>query len=202
MQGKTFKLILGSQSPRRKELLGYLGIDFEVRTADLDEVSSFTDPVDVVKDLALQKGGAVLASLDQSIENPFIISSDTIVCLGDEIFNKPRDREDARRILSRLSGKKHIVRTAVAFTIRNQEPHVFVIETAVTFDEITNDLMEVYLATDDSLDKAGAYGIQGPSLTFISRLEGSYSAVVGFPLSDTVEQLKVFFGTQSWRENF
>lgn len=205
MQEKNFKLILGSQSPRRKELLGHLGIPFEIHTADLDEISTFTNPSEVVRDLALQKGHAVLNSLDKknySNTRPLVISSDTIVCLGDVIYNKPKDREDARRILKELSGKVHIVRTAVAFTTFDKEPHAFVVETQVRFDEIADDVLEVYLATGDSLDKAGAYGIQGPSLTFISEIKGSYSCVVGFPLSDVVRELEVFIGQKNWREYF
>ncbi len=206
MQEKTFKLILGSQSPRRKELLTHLDIPFTIVTADLDEVSTFSTPDDVVRDLAIQKGQAVL---DQCLKKnfsaePLIISSDTIVCLGDEIFNKPNDVDDARRILKTLSGKTHIVRTAVAFTTAEQKPYSFIIATEVTFDKISPEILESYLSTGDSLDKAGAYGIQGPSLTFISTIKGSYSAVVGFPLSDIVIHLKKFIGDESnsWRECF
>tara|TARA_R110000868_G_scaffold304021_3_gene564506 strand:+ start:1740 stop:2360 length:621 start_codon:yes stop_codon:yes gene_type:complete len=205
MPEKTFKLILGSQSPRRKELLSYLGIPFDIHTADLEEVSDFTDPTDVVKDLALQKGRAVLESIEGKYPNdisPLIISSDTIVCLGNTIYNKPVDRADAKRILLELSGKTHIVRTAVAFTSPSRSAEVFSIDTKVTFDEISDDLLEVYLDTGDSLDKAGAYGIQGGSLSFISKVEGSYSAVVGFPLSDVVAKLKTYIGQENWRACF
>lgn len=206
MLEKTFKLILGSQSPRRKELLTHLDIPFTIVTADLDEVSTYSLPDDVVRDLAIQKGQAVLT---QCLKNdfgatPLVISSDTIVCLGDEIFNKPNDVDDARRILQTLSGKTHIVRTAVAFTCPDMEPYSFIVATEVTFDIIAPEILESYLMTGDSLDKAGAYGIQGPSLTFISSIKGSYSAVVGFPLSDVVTHLKKFIGDESknWRERF
>lgn len=205
MPEKNYKLVLGSQSPRRKELLGHIGLPFEIRTADLDEISHCNHPVEVARDLALQKGRAVIAGI---AENEFsapalVISSDTIVCLGDAIYNKPADRDDARRMLSELSGKTHIVRTGVAFHAHGKEPHSFVVETAVTFDEISPDVMEVYLDSGDSLDKAGAYGIQGGSLTFISKVEGSYSCVVGFPLSDVVRELKAYVGGgDHWRERF
>ena len=206
MQEKTFKLILGSQSPRRKELLTHLSIPFEIVTADLDEVSTFSSPDDVVRDLAIQKGQAVLVQClkNDMADTPLVISSDTIVCLGEEIFNKPNDIDDARRILQTLSGKTHIVRTAVAFTCPDQKPYSFIVATEVTFDEIASEILESYLETGDSLDKAGAYGIQGPSLTFISSIKGSYSAVVGFPLSDVVVHLKKFIGDESknWRERF
>lgn len=206
MQEKTFKLILGSQSPRRKELLAHLDIPFTIVTADLDEVSTFITPDDVVRDLAIQKGQAVLAQCMKSKMDvtPLIISSDTIVCLNDEIFNKPNDVDDARRILQTLSGKTHIVRTAVAFTCPEQKSYSFIVATEVTFDKIAPEILESYLKTGDSLDKAGAYGIQGPSLSFISSIKGSYSAVVGFPLSDIVSHLKKFIGDESmdWRSRF
>ncbi len=207
MQEKIFKLVLGSQSPRRKELLSYLNIPFDIVTADLDEVSSHKDPVKVVKDLAEQKGQAVLAECLKKYDKditPLIISSDTIVCLGDIIFNKPENTDDAKRILMQLSGKSHIVRTGVTFTCPQREAYSFVVETKVEFDHISPEILEIYIATGDSLDKAGAYGIQGPSLTFISKISGSYSAVVGFPLSDVVRELKGFLADESenWRERF
>lgn len=206
MPERTFKLILGSQSPRRKELLSHIGIPFEIRTADLDEVSNFTDPTDVVRDLAMQKGRAVVEAIkgnEFSGARPLVISSDTIVCHNNKIYNKPNDRDDARRMLSELSGQTHVVRTAVAFHSPGIEPHSFVVDAKVTFDMIADDVMEHYLDSGDSLDKAGAYGIQNGSLTFISRVEGSYSCVVGFPLSDVLCELKAFVGGgDKWRERF
>tara|TARA_R110000868_G_scaffold117600_7_gene312283 strand:+ start:14118 stop:14738 length:621 start_codon:yes stop_codon:yes gene_type:complete len=205
MPEKTFKLILGSQSPRRKELLSYLGLPFEIHTADLEEISKHIDPVEVVKDLALQKGKAVLDSVRSKYDgeiSPVVISSDTIVCLGETIYNKPVDRADAKRILQELSGKSHIVRTAVAFSSTIKLPFAFVVETKVTFDQISPELLEIYLDTGDSLDKAGAYGIQGPSLSFISKVEGSYSAVVGFPLSDVVSRLKEYMASDNLGQCF
>lgn len=206
MPEKTFKLVLGSQSPRRRELLGHIGIPFEIRTADLDEVSHFTDPTDVVRDLAIQKGQAVMAALSPSEFNAakaLIISSDTIVCHNNKIYNKPSDRADAKRMLSELSGQTHVVRTAVAFHSPGMEAHSFVVDAKVTFDHISDDVMEHYLDSGDSLDKAGAYGIQNGSLTFISRVEGSYSCVVGFPLSDVLRELRSFVGGgDKWRERF
>src|SRR5690606_5684391 len=133
-------------------------------------------------------------------ENYLVISSDTIVCLGDVIFNKPKDRAEAKFFLQELSGKTHIVRTAVAFHASHKPAHSFVVETKVTFDEISNEILEHYLNTNDSLDKAGAYGIQGPSLSFISKIEGSYSCVVGFPLSDIVRELKRYLNIRELSE--
>ncbi|MDO9181508.1 MAG: Maf family protein, partial [Bacteriovorax sp.] len=206
---KKYDLILGSQSPRRKELLSWLNIPFTILTADLDEVSNETEPTSVAVDLASQKAHAVFLNNEaqQKLEKiPFIISSDTIVVLDGKIYGKPKDKNEAREILSELSNRTHQVITGVSFLFIDQNSkksreHLFYDSTEVTFNEITPDLMEQYIATGDSLDKAGAYGIQGPSLTFISKVNGSYSNVVGFPLDKVVSELKIVLG-ESWRDSF
>jgi septum formation protein len=199
MESSKFKLVLGSQSPRRKELLSWLKIEYEIVTADLDEVSLELIPTKIAVDLALQKARAV-ASRCEAKKNNFIIAADTIVVLDNIIYGKPKDRTDAERILNELSGKEHQVITGVCFLYQNQV-HLFFDQTDVTFNQIDLELMKNYLDTNDSLDKAGAYGIQGPSLTFISKLNGSYSNVVGFPLDKIVSELKLLFGTE-WRTRF
>ncbi len=204
MELNKYKLILGSQSPRRKELLSWANIPFEILTADLDEISVEIDPEEVAMDIAHQKGKAVFDRVSKDV-NPFVISSDTIVVLDQKIYGKPKDREDARRILTELSDKTHFVITGVCFIFHDEtgkvREHRFYDQTDVTFNEITPDLMESYLDTGDSLDKAGAYGIQGPSLTFISKVEGSYSNVVGFPLDRVISELKIILG-ENWRQCF
>lgn len=198
MVSNKLKLILASKSPRRKELLGYLNIPFEIDSCDIDEVSTHEDPKLYCEDIAEQKGRAVFYKRikEYASKNLFVISSDTIVFLDGKIYGKPTDKNDAKRILMELSGKTHTVFTAVTFFFHDPETkavrtHSFSEETEVTFATITNDLLEEYIQTGDSLDKAGAYGIQGPSLTFISDLKGSYSNVVGFPLNRVVEELKL-----------
>lgn len=204
MDLNKYKLVLGSQSPRRKELLGWLNINFQIKSVDLAEISHETDPEEVAMDIAHQKGKAVFDSYGAE-ENVFVISSDTIVVLENKIYGKPKDREDAKKILSELSDRTHFVITGVTFLFRNDEgkvrEHRFYDQTDVTFNEITPDLMENYLNTNDSLDKAGAYGIQGPSLTFISKVNGSYSNVVGFPLDKVVSELAIVLG-ENWRSRF
>ena len=199
-----YNLVLGSQSPRRKELLSWLKIPFTIRTADLDEVSNQTDPSQIAQDLASQKAQAVKTKCSD-IENPFIVASDTIVVLDGKIYNKPKDRNEARQILSELSDRTHFVMTGVSFLFKDEDgkwrEHLFFDCTEVTFNEITHELMEAYLDTGDSLDKAGAYGIQGPSLTFISKVNGSYSNVVGFPLDKVVGELGIVLG-DGWRSKF
>ncbi len=206
MELNKLHLILASQSPRRKELLSYLNITFEIDTCDIEEISAYVEPKLYCEDIAEQKGKAVFQKRIDSLKgqgirpNLFVISSDTIVFLDGVIYGKPKNKEDARNILKELSGKTHTVYTAVSFLFNDPytneiKKHLFSEETKVTFSNISADLLEDYLATHDSLDKAGAYGIQGPSLTFISSLQGSYSNVVGFPLNRVVDEMKIVLNT-------
>lgn len=205
VKNNKYHLILGSQSPRRKELLSWLNLSFLILTADLDEISYERDPTSYALDLASQKAHAVFKKT-QEITNPFIISSDTIVVLDGKIYGKPKDKIEARDILLELSNHTHQVITAVSFLFKEiatgkTREHLFFDLTEVTFNEITSDLMDNYISTGDSLDKAGAYGIQGSSLTFISKVNGSYSNVVGFPLDKVVDELKIILG-EKWRRFF
>ena len=218
MNFKTrYQLILASGSPRRKELLSHLEIPFEIVVSDIDEVSVFTEPVAFGEDIARQKGQATIDLLKERSGDganffPLVVAADTLVALDGKIYGKPKNTDEAREILSELSGKTHQVVTSV-FLARldlssNQWiTHIFSVSTMVSFTKISCDVLENYLATKDSLDKAGAYGIQRQGLTFVDKLEGSYSNVVGFPLSDFIEQLRTFLGHGSnddgaWRELF
>lgn len=197
MEKNKLKLVLASASPRRKELLGHLQLPFEIKTLNVPEESSHRDPVDFSIHIAQLKGDAVYRELRNQTpqENLYVVSADTIVCLGKKIFGKPKGVEEARQMLSELSGQTHSVFTAVAvrcFAQGVEDSFAFAEESRVTFAPISDRLMENYLSTGDSLDKAGAYGIQGPSLTFISRVEGDYANVVGFPLSRFVNESEKF----------
>lgn len=200
MESGKYQLILGSQSPRRKELLSWLNIPFKIVTADLAEISEEEDSDKIAMDLASQKAHAVWEQLPSS-QDCFVIASDTIVVLDGKLYGKPSSKDDARRILKELSGKTHEVITGVSFLFKNSETnkireHLFFDSTEVEFNEISKDLLESYIATGDSFDKAGAYGIQGPSLTFISKINGSYSNVVGFPLNKIVSELAIILGDE------
>lgn len=212
MEDSKIKLVLASASPRRKELLSHLGIPFEILTFNVPEESQETDPMKFCLEIAELKGKAVFENLqkNRSQENFLVVSSDTIVCLGNKIYGKPADRAEARQFLMELAGVTHSVFTAVSVKLLYQgkvESFAFAEESRVSFEHIDERLMENYLNTGDSLDKAGAYGIQGPSLTFISKVEGSYSNVVGFPLSTFVLQTEKFLnqkfpGVISWFDLF
>jgi len=206
MAKHKIKLVLASASPRRKELLGHLQLPFDVVIKNIPEESHFTDPVNYSRHIAQMKGEAVYKERTDSC---LVVSADTIVCMGEKIYGKPSGEEEARVFLYELSGKTHSVYTAVTLNLRfgtDEISHSFVEETKVTFNKISPELMERYLSTKDSLDKAGAYGIQGPSLTFISKVEGDYANVVGFPLSRFILEcetlFKPFTGGQSWFELF
>ncbi len=201
MENSKYKLILASTSPRRKELLGHLKIPFEIMTKNVVEESNAQNPKDFCMEIAFLKGEAVATELKEqgSLQDYFIISADTIVSLNDKIFGKPRDRAEAQMFLKELAGKTHSVYTAVAVIVLKDDIKTtfsFVDESLVTFDKISDELLKLYLDKCDSLDKAGAYGIQGPSLTFISKVEGSYSNVVGFPLSRFVQETAKFFNNE------
>ena len=206
MEKTKIKLILASASPRRKELLGHLKIPFEIITKNIPEESHHKDPVNFSRHIAQLKGESVFKD---RLDNCLVVSADTIVCLGQKIYGKPADVNEARTFLNELAGKTHSVFTAVALNLRidgQVREHSFVEESKVTFNPISDELMERYLATGDSLDKAGAYGIQGPSLTFISKVEGDYANVVGFPLSRFIVEAENFCKTltngKSWFDLF
>lgn len=194
MESIKYNLILGSGSPRRKELLGWTGISFKQMSADIEESSNEKEPSKIVVDLARQKAQAI-CKLDELPKNPFLITSDTIVVFNNTVLGKPASKKEAKEILSQLSGNSHRVFTAVSFYKKENENwnnHSFYSESEVTFSKITDDLMELYLESDECMDKAGAYGIQGQGLIFVENVVGSYSNVVGFPLSNIILEMKKF----------
>lgn len=211
---KLYSLILASNSPRRKELLGWLDIPFKVVGSNIEEHSDEDNPTDLAIDLAIQKGEAVWKGLNKEDDQyPLMVSSDTIVVLGKRVYGKPRSREEAKEMLLSLSGKEHKVITSIyikARSIKSGEVILkkFAVETDVTFSQISEDILEPYLDSEESMDKAGAYGIQGKGLLFVESLKGSYSNVVGFPLAEFIEELRLLLceGIEeekfSWRSKF
>ena len=196
-------LILASSSPRRKELLGHLKIPFTILTKHTDEISQHAEPSLFAAEIAAQKGEVVAHSLSQS--HAIIVSADTVVAFNGKIYGKPVDAHEARQFLSELSGNTHSVFTAVHIIKKDNDVfshRSFVEESKVNFDKISDHLMDTYIATGDSLDKAGAYGIQGGSLAFISKVDGCYANVVGFPLSRFVREMEKWLGEDLWLKQF
>ena len=178
------KLILASQSPRRREILENLGIPFRVVTADTDETCNESDPTRFVEILALRKGRAVLDKMtaDGSVDDQTVIlAADTVVAAEGEILGKPRDRADAERMLSLLSGKTHRVISGIAL-LSTRHTAVASESTGVVFAELSPSDVEFYVSTDEPYDKAGGYAVQGLASLFIDGLEGDYFNVVGLPV--------------------
>ena len=181
-------LFLASASPRRREILGQLGIAHQVLPQDVDEshIPGET-PAEYVCRLARAKAQAALNTLGDHSQSACLGSDTTVVCEGN-IFEKPRDRDDARRMLSALSGRTHQVLTAVALATANNV-QVKVSESRVTFRELTDAEIDNYWQTGEPADKAGAYGVQGLGAMFIQDINGSYSGIMGLPIMETVALL-------------
>ncbi|HEX7978802.1 MAG TPA: Maf family protein [Gemmatimonadaceae bacterium] len=180
------RVILASQSPRRRELLTLVGIPHEVRPADIDETYLAGEkPAPHAERLARGKC-AVIAEREP---DALVIGSDTIVVVDGEVLGKPTDEGDAAHMLRRLSGRTHIVVTAVAVAWRG-ETRSAVEEVTVTFHSLSDDDIAAYIATREPMDKAGAYGIQGYGATIVERVDGDYFAVMGLPLQLLVRVLR------------
>ncbi|HEU5021627.1 MAG TPA: Maf family protein [Bryobacteraceae bacterium] len=172
-------LVLGSRSPRRAELLTAAGIPFIVRVADIDETPRAAEsPREYVLRLAEEKARAILAA-----SNEFVLTADTTVVLDGRILGKPTDTADAARMLSGLSGNRHDVLTGVCLMRAGRRLAHAAASTAVWFDPMTDDEIAEYAASQEPMDKAGAYAIQGSASRWISRIDGSYSNVVGLPVA-------------------
>lgn len=180
-------LILASASPRRRELLGLFGIDFEVEPADIDEdVSPGERPADYVERMALEKADTVSARR----QDCFVLGADTAVVLDDHCLGKPTDAEAARQMLRRLSGRDHQVLSAVTLIGPDGSVRSRLSTTRVELAPLPAEWIDRYIASGEPFDKAGAYGIQGTAGIWVSRLDGSHSGVVGLPLFETGEVLR------------
>ena len=181
------KLVLGSSSPRRKELLTTLGFEFSIRTKDTDE--SFPihlNPSEIAEFVARKKADALITEINQ---DEVLLCADTIVVLENEILGKPNDRQDAINMLSRLSGKFHEVVTGVSIFSSDQQ-HMFSVKTKVFFNLLTLQEITYYVDHFKPFDKAGSYGIQDwIGCMGIEKIEGSYTNVVGLPTKEVYEKL-------------
>lgn len=185
-------LVLASASPRRRELLEAAGFQLEVRPADIDEdVLPSEDPSAMVRRLAEAKAAAVAARLREGAAagNTIVIAADTTVSLGPTIFNKPIDDDDARRMLSVLSGKEHQVSTGYCVRMVDGASHARVIVTTVRFRNLNDDDIERWLALGQHRDKAGAYAIQGAAASLVAAVHGSLTNVIGLPLEEVLEDI-------------
>lgn len=187
----NMKVILASASPRRKELMEQLGIDFICIPSSKEEVVSGIFPEQVVEELSFQKAEDILEKTELS-EDTLIIGSDTVVALGQEILGKPKSLAHAGEMLHKLQGRSHEVYTGVTLLIcRNGEVtrKTFCECAKVTMYPMTKGQIDAYIATGESVDKAGAYAIQGKCSIFIKKVEGEYNTVVGFPIARVYQEL-------------
>jgi septum formation protein len=172
------RVVLASASPRRRELLNLIGIEHEVRPANIDETMRPREtPRRHVERLAREKASAI-AKRDPDL---ITIGADTIVVINRKILGKPRDTDDAARMLGLLSSREHMVTTAVAVA-RGKKLRSAIEEVRVRFRRLRDDEIEAYIATGEPMDKAGAYGIQGYGATIVERIEGDYFSVMGLPI--------------------
>lgn len=185
------KLYLASQSPRRRELLAQLGHQFDCLVTNVDETRQPGESAaDYVTRLAEEKASAGLAALQSDADSDMLVlGADTIVVVDEQVLEKPEDQQDAARMMQLLSGRSHQVMTAVALASSkgcvSQR-----IETRVSFRDLSDEEILAYWQTGEPADKAGGYGIQGIAGKFVSRIDGSYSAVVGLPLMETDQLIR------------
>lgn len=201
------KFILASASPRRKELLEQIGMKFEVRISEAEEITEATEPAEYVMELSLLKAEDVAGKIPvmydaRGVNQDFVvIGSDTVVAAEGEILGKPKDKDDARRMITMLSGKTHQVYTGVTLMIFKDERmtrETFYEKTDVTFYEMTETQIEKYISSSEPYDKAGAYAIQGLCSAYIKGINGDYSSVVGLPVSRICHELTKY--NISWSE--
>ena len=179
-------LILASASPRRQELLQQIGCDFRVFVSHVEELSeSGVSPEKmatlVVKEAVKRRKAEDVASRDTT--GLPVLGADTLVAVDATILGKPKDEEDAARMLRLLSGRRHFVYTGVAL-VYHGATYTSVVQTAVWMDKMSDEEISAYIATGEPMDKAGAYAVQGIAAKFIPKIEGSFSNVVGLPLHE------------------
>ena len=181
-------MVLASASPRRRELLEQMGMEFEVLVAEIDEQRLPNEkPAELVQRLALEKARAVFKP------NAIVIAADTVVAIGDEVLGKPKNESDAKAMLKKLQGRNHFVYSG--FCVLDGEKEISeVVATEVVFRKVGDEEVETYVASGEPMDKAGAYGIQGGAAKFISEIHGDYYNVVGLPICRLYTVLTEVFG--------
>ena len=180
-------MILASNSQRRQEILKDAGFNFRVITSNIEEISDKENVIERILDIAEKK----LEQIAKNNVNEFILAADTVVELDKNIFGKPKDREEAFKFLKLLSGKIHRVITAYVF--KNISKNILikeVVTSEVKFLELDDEIINWYLDTGEPFDKAGAYGIQGKGRALVEKINGDYFSIMGFPISNFLENLR------------
>ena len=180
-------MILASNSKRRQEILKDAGFNFKIITSDIEEISDKKIITEKILDIAEKK----LEQIAEDNKNEFILAADTVVELNGIIFGKPKNREEAFKFLKALSGNIHKVITAYVF--KNISKNILIKEVVVSevkFLELNNEIINWYLDTGEPFDKAGAYGIQGKGRVLVEKINGDYFSIMGFPISNFLENLR------------
>lgn len=202
-----YKLILASQSPRRKELLKMIESEFEIKVSNCEEIITNSEPKQVTMELAEQKAMAAATELNRQKKNDkqiettvkdedsfIVIGADTVVASGTEIFGKPKDKDDARRMINKISGASHQVYTGVALVLVKGGNvkciDVFSEKTDVEVVHMSIQEIEEYISSTEPYDKAGGYGIQGTFGKYVTGIKGDYNNVVGLPVCRLYNELK------------
>lgn len=194
----TKKIVLGSASPRRRELLQQIGMEFSIITSDCEESITKMTPEEVVQELSLMKAKDVFAKIkreDRVLDTSevLVIGADTIVALEGEILGKPHSKENAISMLNHLQGKTHQVYTSVSFVWEENGEilaHTFFECTEVEVLPMTKEEIAYYVNLDTCMDKAGAYGIQNEFACYVKGIKGDYNNVVGLPIGRVYQELK------------
>ena len=185
------KIVLASKSPRRREILETMGVEFETDVADVDEsVSDELSPVEAVCEISQRKAKAVS---ERHADDEIVISADTVVVIDGRIIGKPKDTDDAFNILKSLSGRTHEVYTGFTVCGKGVSKTDFEV-TKVHFKNLCDEDIKRYIETGEPMDKAGAYGIQQKGNLFVEYIHGDYYNVVGFPISKICVTIKELFG--------
>lgn len=202
-----YKLILASQSPRRKELLKMIESEFEIKVSNCEEIITSSEPKQVTMELAEQKAMAAATELNRQKKNDkqiettvkdedsfIVIGADTVVASGTEIFGKPKDKDDARRMINKISGASHQVYTGVTLVLVKGGNvkciDVFSEKTDVEVVHMSIQEIEEYISSTEPYDKAGGYGIQGTFGKYVTGIKGDYNNVVGLPVCRLYNELK------------
>ena len=184
------RLILASNSPRRKELLKDLGYAFEIIPSNINEEINQNNPIqEEIEKLSFNKALSVFKDNKDAV----VIGSDTVVILNNKIYGKPKNKEEATIMLQALRNKTHTVLTAVSI-ISSKQSETFSVNTEVVFDDISDDEIEKYINEENVLDKAGAYAIQGLAKKFIKSINGDYFTIMGLPVHELYVRLKKYYG--------
>lgn len=183
------KIILASASPRRKEIMDLLNIPYEIKIADIDEkINKDNDLVKEIENISYLKALKIFKENKDTV----VIGADTIVVVNNEILGKPKSKQEAKQMLEKLQNNFHYVITGVTI-LSSKQSETFSNVSKVIFNPITSEEIEEYINTNEPMDKAGAYAIQGLGAKFINSIEGDYYAIMGLPISELYKRLKKYF---------